>query len=604
MFLQLEGWGINLLKWKEYSLRRQILLVFILLQLFLLVFLLLYFNNSQRQSYLKQLEESLYSQAILLREQLGSDISNFSPDTLDSRAKEIGGKIDKRITIVARDGLVIADSQHNPEVMDNHRNRPEIDTVIQGKEKGLSIRWSDTINIEMFYLAIPVYNQGNVSYVIRISESLQEINNTISRTIRANLIFFFFIILVSVFLLWKLSKGIIKPLNNISTMAENLAKGDFQQRINIKNYNYEISTLAGIFNKMAEELDSNIKQISAEKNRAEAILESMVEGLIATDKYLNVKIINPSAKNIFALNKENVSGNGIMEVFRHHEIEETLKKALEKSEIISREIIINREDEITLRCNFAPINNEMGEVIGGIVVFSDISELRRLEQLRKDFVSNVSHELRTPLTSIIGYVDTIIENEIKEKSTLEQFLKVIKVEADRLAILIKDLLDLSKLENKQNYILRPANLNNVINKVLTLLQDKAEKKNISLKVKIAKDFMVLMIPDQIEQVLINLLDNAIKYTPADGEVYLKAYEKEDMVFIEVIDNGIGIPLEEQDRIFERFYRIDRARSSSGGGTGIGLSIVKHALKNHNSNIELESLPGKGSVFRFYLEKAK
>ncbi|MEJ6950655.1 ATP-binding protein [Natronospora cellulosivora (SeqCode)] len=591
-----------MLKWNKYSLRRQMLIIFILLQLFLLIFLLLYFNNSQRQFYLDYLEESLKSQAILLREQLGEDINYIANYTLDNWAIDMGEKIDKRITLVAIDGLVLADSEEDPDEMDNHRDRPEIESIIQGRDIGSSIRWSNTVDMDMLYLALPIYRNDELLAVIRISESLQEINITINRTIRANLLFFFLIMCISIILLWRLSKGIIDPLSQITNSAEKLAKGNFQERIKVKDSNYEIITMSQVFNKMAGEIENKIEQISDEKNRAEAILKSMVEGLVATDSKLNIKMINPSACKIFDINEEEIIGTGVIEVFRHHEIEETLKEAMEQNKILSREIILKREKDRTLRCNFAPINNDQGIVIGGIVVFNDISELRRLEQLRKDFVGNVSHELRTPLTSIIGYVDTILENEIKDERTLNRFLKIIKVEADRLSILINDLLDLSKLENRQNYVLRPANINTILEKLKTLFEDKARKKDIKVELAVRGQYMVYMIPEQIEQVLINLLDNAIKYTPAGGEVFLKLYDRVDKVLVEVIDNGIGVSVEEQDRIFERFYRVDKARCSSGGGTGIGLSIVKHVLQNHNSKIELESSPGKGSLFRFRLNK--
>ncbi|MFW6287230.1 MAG: ATP-binding protein [bacterium] len=591
-----------MLNWNRYSLRRQLILLFLIVQLILLLGLMIYYNYSQRQLYLDHLKSSLYNQANLIKEFKITNINQASPGIINQWSKEMSVKINKRITIVDKYGIVIADSDYNTEEMDNHIDRPEIQDVLGGQDIGTAIRYSNTLNMDMYYLAIPIRSEESLTGFIRVSESLEDINKTISSNITSNLLFFFFMLLITLLLVWKLTKDIINPLSQITRIADNLARGNFQEKIMIKGYDNEIGTLARVFNHMAKQLESKINQISEEKNRAEAILTSMVDGLIATDINLKIRIINPAAKKIFELGNIAVKGIRVIEVFRHHEIEHTLDTAMEENEIITKEIVIQKTETRTLKCNFVPINNDQGLVTGGIVVFSDITELRRLEQMRKEFVANVSHELRTPLTSIIGYLDTILENDIDDMNTIERFLYIIKKEADRLAVLIKDLLDLSKLEGKNKYVLRPGLLNNLIEKSILILKEKARKKDIEIRKEVSSEFMVYMIPEQIEQVLINLMDNAIKYTSAGGVIVVRAYYRYDKVVIEVSDNGIGIPPEEQDRIFERFYRVDKARVRSFGGTGIGLSIVKHVIQNHNNKIEVESQPDKGSTFRFYLDK--
>jgi len=563
-----------------------------------------YYNYSQRQAYLDQLKNSLFHQANLLKAFEVTNVNEIPPEITDSWSKDMSKKIDKRITIVDKHGIVIADSDHNIEEMDNHIDRPEIKAVLAGASIGTSIRQSDTLNIDMYYLAIPIIKDGSLNGFIRLSKSLEEINDTISGNIKSNLLFFFFMLLLTLLLVWKFTNDIVNPLSQITRIADNLAKGNFKDRIMIKEYNNEIGTLARVFNNMATQLEGKINQISEEKNRAEAILTSMVDGLIATDANMQIRLINPAAKKIFDLKDYKIKGNRVIEVFRHHEIEYKLEKAMKGNEILSQEIVIQKEESKTLKCNFAPINNNQGVVIGGIVVFSDITELRKLEQMRKEFVANVSHELRTPLTSVIGYVDTILENEIQDQSTIERFLNIIKKEADRLALLIKDLLDLSKLESKNKYVLRPGTLSNVIDKSVSILREKIENKNIKIKVENSSEDMVYIISEQIEQVFINLIDNAIKYTLEGGRVVIRVYPRYDKVVVEVSDNGIGISKGEQERIFERFYRVDKTRARSLGGTGIGLSIVKHVIQNHKNKIEIESQPGKGSTFRFYLDKVK
>ena len=579
-------------------------MLFVIVQLILLIGLMFFYNYTQRQAYLDQLKNSLYHQAKLINALEITHINEIPPEITDNWSKEMSKDIAKRITIIDKDGVVVADSDYNSTEMDNHLDRPEIQAVLYGENIGTLIRQSDTLNIDMYYLAIPIMKDDSVIGFIRLSKSLQEINDTISGNIKSNLLFFSFMLFLTLLLVWKLTNDIINPLSQITRIADNLARGNFQDRIVIKEYGNEIGTLARVFNNMATQLESKINQISEEKNRAEAILKSIVDGLIATDINMEIRVINPAAKKIFDLNDNNIKGNRVIEVFRHHEIEHKLAKAMKGNEILSEEIEIQKEETKILKCNFAPINNDQGMVIGGIVVFSDITELRKLERMRKEFVANVSHELRTPLTSVIGYVDTILENEIEDKSTIERFLNIIKKEADRLALLIKDLLDLSKLEGKNKYILRSGTLSDVIDKTVSILREQAKNKGIEIKVEISTEDMVYIIPEQIEQVFINLIDNGIKYSLEGGRVVIRAYTRYDKVVVEVNDNGIGIPKSEQERIFERFYRVDKARSRSFGGTGIGLSIVKHIIKNHQNKIEIESQPGKGSTFRFYLDKVK
>ena len=286
------------------------------------------------------------------------------------------------------------------------------------------------------------------------------------------------LLILSLFLIWKITINIINPLSQITGAARKMARGDFQEKIMIEAHDNEIGTLARAFNYMAMQLESKIGQISAERNRAEAILANMVDGLVVTDKNLRIELVNPAARQIFSLEDIDLRGKRIIEVFRYHEIEENLMKAMEENELLTAELQIPGEEGKILRSTFVAINDEGGQVNGALAVFSDITELRRLEKLRKDFVANVSHELRTPLTSIIGYLDTILENEIDDQDTIRRFLEIIKKEADRLALLIKDLLDLSRLESGSKYILRPAFLNRVIDNAILLLGERARKRRL------------------------------------------------------------------------------------------------------------------------------
>ncbi|MFW5986083.1 MAG: two-component system histidine kinase PnpS [Halanaerobiales bacterium] len=592
-----------MLKWSRLNLRQQFLILFIAIQIVALGALFLYFTLSHRNFYLEQLEENMLAESRLIVDNQKIQFDRNSRDEVDNWAVEMGEKIGARITIIHRNGTVIADSSYNPQDMDNHAGRPEVKEVLMAGEPGISSRYSDTLKKEMYYLAYPYRKNGEIAGVVRVARSLAAIKGTIYRNAINFLLFLVAILLISLLVLWKFSADIINPLSRITEMAGDIARGHLEKRIEVKDYDNEIGTMARMFNYMAARLEKKIKQISEEKNRMEAILASMVDGVIAVDSKNEVILMNLAARKLFSIGNRDVAGRTFLEVARYQEIESLLETTINDGKERTEEFTINTPEEKILRCHFAPISGDRGQIKGAVVVLTDITEIRKLEKVRKDFVGNVSHELRTPLTSIIGYVDTILENRIDEPGLLERFLGIIKDEADRLSLLIKDLLNLSEIENKEHKLQR-AELQPVINRVIKVLKEKAEGNNITITVEIERELPpVLMVPHQIEQVIFNLVDNSIKYNEAGGNVKIKSYSRDKRVYIEIEDDGIGIPPEDQERIFERFYRVDKARSRKLGGTGIGLSIVKNIILGHNGEVEVESEPGSGSVFRFWLQRA-
>ncbi len=593
-------------KWNRLSLRSQFLVLFFITQLLVLGVLFFYFNYTEKAFYIEQLVKSLEEEGRLIAASDRVDFNTASLERLDNWIKETGKHIDKRVTVINKDGTVLADSSYNTQEMNDHSDRPEIISILEGGSSGRSIRYSETLNMDMLYFALPFRSRGELLGFIRLSESLEDINLVIKKNTKNYFIFSILFIILSLILVWRFSLDIINPLKRITRIAHNLARGKFKDRVRFIKYQNEIGTLSRAFNFMADQLEHKIKEISEEKSRAEAIVTNTVNGLIATNKYKRVRIINPAARKMLGISAENIKGRELIEVVRQHKIDQFLNSSLDKKEIINEEIVFQQTDKKVFRCSFVPIINDRYEVTGSIIVFNDITELRRLEQVRTEFVANVSHELRTPLTSIIGYLDTILENDIKDSETLNRFLGIIKYEADRLALLIRDLLDLSRMESKgKGILLKPGELGEIIDKTSTILIDKAREKEIDFSLDVEEGLpLVYMIPEQIRQVLVNLIDNAIKYTPEGGNINLRAFSEESRVVVEVQDNGLGISEEDQQRIFERFYRVDKARSRRLGGTGIGLSIVKHIIQNHQSEIEVESEPGEGSIFRFWLKIAK
>lgn len=593
-----------MLKWNKLGIKNRLIIIFIVIQLLIIGLSFYYFSSNHREFYLEQEKISLehYSQLMLNDVEI-EEILNSS-QSLEIKAAEWSDDSETRITIIAADGQVLADSHYDISEMDNHRDRPEVVQAIRSGSSGNAIRYSNTIGEEMLYYAVPVRDQGELIGILRTARPLKFIRSVLIEDIKSYLFFFVILAAITILLGWRLTNSIVKPLETVTETAEKISEGDLTQRIPVRKYNSEIEKLARMFNYMAEELEEKITEISQEKNRIEAILESMVDGVIAVDKEGKISLINPAARRIFNIEAEKIKGKEIISSLFNHRIDMYLQRAFDKKESISREIKYKNPEQKIIQATFIPLLDEKDNVNGGVIVLTDITELRKLETVRNDFVANVSHELRTPLTSMVGYLDTLLESDIEDQETRDRFLKIIKEETDRLSILIKDLFNLSKIES-QSFDLKAENFEEVLTKVVNLLEKNAEDKKIDFTVQIPDDLPpVYMVREQIKQVLINLIDNAIKYTPAGGKINIKVEKEGDKVYFSVKDNGIGIPRSDQERIFERFYRVDKARSRVLGGTGIGLSIVRNIIKQHGSEIQVKSREGEGSEFYFYLKAAE
>ena len=527
-----------------------------------------------------------------------------SSSSLEVKAADWSDDSETRITIIALDGRVLADSHYNIAEMDNHRNRPEISEAIRSRSSGNEIRYSETISEEMLYYAVPIIDKGELIGILRTARPLEFIRSVLIEDIKSYLFFFIILAVITIFLGWRLTDSIVKPLETVTETAEKISEGDLAQRIPVRRYNSEIEKLARMFNFMADELEDKIIEISQEKNKIEAILESMVDGVIAVDENGEISLINTAARRIFNIEAEEIEGKSLITTLFNHRIDMYLQRAFDTKESIKREIKYKNPEQKIIQATFIPLLDDEKNINGGLIVLTDITELRKLETVRNDFVANVSHELRTPLTSIVGYLDTLLESNVEDQELRNKFLKIIKDETDRLSNLINDLLNLSKIES-QSIDLESDDFEEVLNKVINLLRKNAEDKDIKFKVEIADELPpVYMVREQIKQVLINLIDNAIKYTPEGGEIKINVEEEGDKVYFSVKDSGMGIPKADQERIFERFYRVDKARSRSFGGTGIGLSIVRNIIKQHGSNIQVKSREGVGSEFFFYLKAAE
>lgn len=517
--------------------------------------------------------------------------TNFND--FDELARKIKKSINKRVTIIKDDGVVVGDSDVESSKMENHKNRKEfLEAIYHGK--GTSFRKSSTVNQLLFYYAKRFNYKGKI-YIMRLAMEFDLIEQ-----IQKNIIYFLFVTIIIALILssslaWIFLGKFIEPIRDLTRIATIISMGDYDKRINIKTKD-EIGQLGHSFNIMAARLQETILDLEDKKNKLISILKSMEDGVIAFDNNEKIILINPAAKKMFNI-KEDVTGKHFIEVIRNIELEELIKQNVE-DEI---EIKIPLPDIKYLKIKITKIINEKSnESVGLLMVIQDITKMKMLENMRSEFVANVSHELKTPLTSIKGFAETL--KDVEDENVRKKFLDIINIEAERLTRLINDILILSELENKE-YALNFDRLNvlEILEEIQYIMKPLAESKNIEIYFESnCYDVYVYGDRDKFKQMLINLLDNAIKYTNEGGKVKIKLEKNNNQVVISVIDNGIGIPKEHLPRLFERFYRVDKARSRSLGGTGLGLAIVKHVVNLMKGKIDVESKVGEGTTFKITL----
>ncbi|PKM81649.1 MAG: phosphate regulon sensor histidine kinase PhoR [Firmicutes bacterium HGW-Firmicutes-14] len=514
-------------------------------------------------------------------------------------ARKAGNEINARVTIVGADGEVLGDSFLDNDSMVNHADRPEIKQALSGKT-GEAERFSSSIGEKMVYFAVPVEDQNRVAGVVRVAIPWSEVEagqSHIRWTIGAAI---FMALILTVLVASSFTSSIVIPLQEMTRVAEQMAEGKLETNFNTGAKN-EIGTLSRALNYMSERLRDTFSQITEERNKVKAILTSMNDGVVAIDRNGCILLINPAVERMFDIKYENSLGKSMIEVVRNFDLERLLREALTSTASITRELQMLAPDLRTFRVSTAPLTNESG-VVGVVAVLRDITAFREVERMKTDFVANVSHELRTPLTSIKGFVETLLDGAMEDPVTARHFLGIINDESDRLNRLIIDLLSLSRIEAKQQEVhLVALDMKSVINNTLSVLSPQANEKKLSLDVDIIKPLPVIRADkDMIGQLLINLVDNAVKYTPEGGGIGIRAEAWNSGVKVTVSDTGIGIPRESMPRLFERFYRVDKARSREMGGTGLGLAIVKHILEVHGGTIKVKSRLGMGSTFTFYL----
>jgi len=415
---------------------------------------------------------------------------------------------------------------------------------------------------------------------------------------------------ISLYMAYRYSKKISLPIQNIAASARLIAKGDFNQKVKVETGD-ELQDLGHAFNSMTERLSSTIGELENEHLKIRSVLSSISEGLVAVDNENRIMLINYSGRDLLGITETEVHSRQLQGLIGNPVLREAVGKILEEGNLGLREVVLEEPEHMVLKFSYDKIHSDSGmrEMIGKIMVVRDITEMRKLEKMRTDFVANVSHELKTPLTSISGFVETLKGGAVNDDKVRDRFLDIIEMESSRLSRLLDDLLVLSNIETSQIGMGRKSEIKvrKTVTEVFEMVEKAADGKSIELESEIPDDLPNLYgNGDWFKQMLLNLVDNAVKYTPENGSVGVSAYRLDSDVFIKVKDNGIGISQEDVSRLFERFYRVDKARSRDIGGTGLGLAIVKHIVLAFGGDIKVRSDEGKGSEFivRIPIDRAR
>jgi len=509
---------------------------------------------------------------------------------LDALARRLGEQLATRITIIAADGRVLGDSQQDPAVMDNHRDRPEIGAAMQ-HGYGEHTRYSITLGQRMMYIAVPILHEGQVLGVSRAALSLADVDRAV-RTVTVSVVL---AMAVAAFLIvmaaWAISRITTQPIRRLTAAARRIASGDLEQRLTV-NTRDEVEELARSFNDMSVKLSETIETISRDRARLAAVLDNMADGVIMTDGQGNITMANSAAKALFGI-RDDVTRT-LIEAVRDHEMDDLLKQCLNTSEAQ----IAQYESKTArryIRVIAVPVIHE--ELRGTLLLVQDLTDLRTLQTTRRELIGNISHEFRTPLAGIKAMVETLRGQAIDDRATADDFLLRIDGEVDRLTQIVAELTELSRIETgKAELSLEAVNLNLLLEDVVNQLGPQIERQELTAELKLA-DNLPLVDADQLRlrQAIVNIVHNAIKFTPPGGEILLATRLEDRSVIVDISDTGPGISRDDLPHIFERFYKADRARSDKGG-TGMGLAISKHIVEAHGGRISVRSTEGRGSTF--------
>ncbi|AJY77426.1 two-component system histidine kinase PnpS [Paenibacillus beijingensis] len=567
-----------------------------------------YMGRMYKQNHINVLEENLVREMRVIEAR--TDWKEGDPAQLYNYFTNEAGSLKKltgaRVTFIRGDGTVLGDSDHRPETMDNHSQRDEVKQA-EAEGIGRAIRRSETVKENMLYVAMATDPGNPRSNVLRMALSLKEVDAGIRKMwmvlIAGLLLLFAAAVLVS----YRVARGFTRPLEQITRVAKRIKNMDYEARVKIGKKD-EIGELGFAINSMADSLQVQMNRIQQNESQLESVLDNMINGIVMIDPDGIILLLNRRAEQVLGFSARELVGRHYSEAKQQYELSGMIQQGMEKREHVHDEITFYFPEERLLELNLVPVFQKDRTFGGVLLVLQDVSAIRRLERMRSEFVANVSHELKTPIAAVKGFAETLLAGAMDDPEISRSFLQIIYDESERLNRLIGDILELSKIESRRVPLqFSPVELSAFLHNTVQVMTAEAERKSIMLSLKAESGIFLEADEDRLRQILINLLQNGINYTPEGGRVAVEATVRHanapdaaETVIIRISDTGIGIPKKDLPRIFERFYRVDKARSRSSGGTGLGLSIVKHLVELHKGTISVDSHPGTGSVFTIEL----
>lgn len=547
--------------------------------------------------YENHLNNDLEARARLCGKPIEESLTRGQATEVDALCKELGQSSNTRITVVLPSGQVIGDSNEIPHDMDNHDSRPEVFEALGGKV-ARSRRYSYTEQEDRIYVAIPLMRGNSPLAVVRTSLPVTALTRTLGIVRNRIIIAALIGILLHAIITLVISRRMSRPLEEIQAGAERFAAGDLNHRLRVAD-SVEIGTLAETMNRMAEQLDERIQMVLRQQNEREAMLSSMEEGVLAINNEGTILSLNTACAALLGEELGRLQGRSIYEVIRKADLLKFIESALASASPVEGEIQIRGTQDRWVSAHGTVLHDSQRGKIGVLIVLHDVTRLRHLEDVRRDFVANVSHELRTPITSIKGFIETLVDGAFEDKENAHRFLQIMLRQVNRLDAIIGDLLMLSRIERsseEQLIELAPESIRGTLQAAIEMCEKKGIDKAVKIELVCPADLAGEINAALLEQAVVNLLDNAIKYSNSESVIEVSAAHEAAELVIRVKDQGCGIDAQHLPRLFERFYRVDKARSRELGGTGLGLAIVRHIVLAHRGSVSVESTVGVGSTF--------
>lgn len=560
-----------------------------------------YADRCWRRLVLDHAAESLRSHAEILEPMIRRQIIEGNPSEIRQWFKAAATHSNIRLTVVLPSGTVLADTHQDASLMDNHIHRPEIQSALNGTP-ALLTRKSFTVSETMMYQALPVRTETGILAVIRTSVPIASIDTVVNDILGKTGWGALGVAIVAALMSLFLSRRFSRPLEEIARTARLHASGHPQVRLNRPDVE-ELQEVADAFNAMADRFSERLREINIQHAEQQAILSAMSEGVVAVDHQNRLITINQAAVELLGIDSPPKADDPIETLTRNSAVLNILAEVSQQRRSIEREVVLQLPQQRIIHLRAAPLIDRDGQSFGVLLVMTNLTRLKRLETIRKDFVSNVSHELKTPITSIKGFVETLLSGAVDEPETARHFLQILARQADRLNRIVEDLLSLSRIEqdmDRQAIEKTDTAIRDIVELAVQSCSTKANEKAMRIEVECPGDLRATINPQLMEEAVVNLLMNAIQYSNPQSKVWIRAVQESKGIRIDVADTGCGIPAEHLPRIFERFYRVDPGRSRKDGGTGLGLAIVRNILSAHGGTVSVTSEPGKGSTFSLFI----